>query len=54
MKKTANLKGAKALSKNEQQSVSGGWDSGFCARFCPDANPNDWRYDACHCHDPRK
>ncbi len=51
MKNLSNLNNAKALSKKEQQSVLGGWDSGFCARFCPNADPNDWRYDACGCDD---
>ncbi len=49
MKNLTNLKGTKALSKKEQQSVLGGWDTGFCARFCPTADECDWRYYACQC-----
>jgi hypothetical protein len=52
MKNLSNLNNVKALSKKEQQSVFGGWDSGFCARFCPTADKDDWRYEACGCGDP--
>jgi len=33
LKNILNLEGAQQLSKKEQQSVSGGWDSGFCPRL---------------------
>jgi hypothetical protein len=50
MKNLLNLNGAQQLSKAEQKEVNGGWDSGFCARFCAGApDPSDWRYQVCFC-----
>ena len=50
MKKLSRLKSVKTMTKNEQQSVLGGWDSNFCIRFCPGADSSDWRYFACRCN----
>ena len=54
MKNLAKLNGAKALSKNEQKSINGGWDTGFCSRLCNGQYCNifansDWRYTSCGC-----
>ncbi len=50
MKNLAKLNGVNALSKKEQKSIFGGWDTGFCIRFClNDPDPCDWRSERCGC-----
>lgn len=50
MKKLVKLNNVKVLRKEELKSINGGWDSGFCARFCANnPDPTDWRYDRCGC-----
>lgn len=39
----------KTLSKNEQQSLTGGWDSNYCVRNKICNNPSHPHYDACGC-----
>lgn len=41
MKNLLNLKGTQNLSKTEQQSINGGWDSNYCQRLFVSA-------DCCH------
>jgi len=42
MKKIANLKGVKALNKNEQKAIQGG--RMMCCEWCSDGSCQDWYY----------
>jgi hypothetical protein len=47
MKKLSNLKGAKALSKNEQMSINGGKAANNCYVACTGPGQNCWT--SCGC-----
>ena len=51
MKNLLNLSGAQKLSKNEQQSINGGWDSNYCVRNKICKQPSHPHYDYCNCND---
>ncbi len=47
MKNLSNLKGAKALSKNEQMNINGGKASGSC--YVPCTGQNTYCWNSCSC-----
>ncbi|MDF2933157.1 MAG: hypothetical protein K0R36_2488 [Chryseobacterium sp.] len=49
MKNLKNLKGVQTLNRNDLKEITGGWDSGYCARLCRTNNPNHPNWNRCHC-----
>ncbi|WP_123902685.1 hypothetical protein [Chryseobacterium elymi] len=47
MKNLKNLKGVQVLNRENQKSITGGWDSGYCARLYLTHNCNHTNWVRC-------
>lgn len=43
------MKNLKNLNRKDLKEITGGWDSGYCARLCRTNNPNHPNWNRCHC-----